>query len=173
MVPEGLEPEEAHVLRPRRRLIARAVIAALALLVPLAIVVFWLAIPRDTWPFVLLVMCGIIGFGVLCANGARRMRVTVGAHGLKIHRLLGPVSRYSAAEINSLVLVDLYQSGTLDTLPHLYLLDASGEVLLRLRGQVWPRSAMERIIDALDVPLERIPDPLTYAEFRRLCSRRA
>jgi len=41
-------------------------------------------------------------------------------------------------------------------------------VLLRLRGQIWPRSALENMIDTLGVSVARPPDPLTMAELARL-----
>ena len=165
---EGHEPTGMQVLRPRRRLITRAVIAGLALLLPLSIVLYWLAIPRDTWLFVLLAQCGVLTLGVLGAHGAHRLHVKVDADGLQIRRLLGRVTHFPLPEIDSLLLIELYQSNTLEVLPQLYLLDSSGKTLLHLRGEFWPGSAMERIVDALDVPVERLPDPISIAELKQL-----
>lgn len=180
MVREGLEPAATHVLRPRQQLAARGLIAALALLVPLLIVLYWLTIPRDTWMFVAAVQLGLTVLAVVALFGVRRMRVAVTASRLESRNLLGRVTAIDTSEIASVVLVDLYQSGTLDTLPHLYLLDSAGAVLLRLRGQVWPRSGLEELIDTLGVAVVRPPDPLTLADLGRLrpqlvrrCARRA
>lgn len=180
MVCEGLEPAVTLVLRPRRKLAARALIAALALLAPLLIVLYWLTIPRDTWMFVAAVQLGLTVLAVVAVFGVRRMCVTVTAAQVESRNLLGRVTAIDTSEISGVVLVNLYQSGTLDTLPHLYLLNAAGAVLLRLRGQVWPRSVLEALIDTLGVAVVRPPDPLTVAELGRLrpqlvlrCARRA
>ncbi|MDJ0350086.1 hypothetical protein [Cryobacterium sp. PH29-G1] len=168
MVHEGTEPGELPVLRTRRQLVARSVVATLSLTVPVLIVLYWLAIPRGTWPYVAAVQLGLTILAVVGILGAKRMRVTVTPHGLECRKLLGRVLRISAADINSVVLVELYQSGTVETLPHLYLLDSAGGVLLRLRGQIWPRSGLENLIDSLDVSVVRPLDPLTMGELARL-----
>ncbi|TFD61556.1 hypothetical protein E3T39_05790 [Cryobacterium suzukii] len=168
MMREGFEPAVRHVLRPRRKLVARSIIAALSLLGPVLIVLYWLTIPRDTWIFVAAVQLGLTILGVMAGLGARKVCVTVTAGRLESRNLLGRVTTFGTAEIASVVLVDLYQSGLVDTLPHLYLLDSAGDVLLRLRGQVWPRSGLENIIDTLGVAVVRPPDPLTVAELGRL-----
>ncbi|TFD66449.1 hypothetical protein [Cryobacterium ruanii] len=156
------------LLRPRRRLVARTVIATLALLVPLSLVMYWLTIPSDTWIFVTVVQFGLVILGAAGVFGARTMCVTVTTERVESRNLLGRVTTLATADITSVVLVNLYQSGTLDTLPHLYLLDSAGEVLLRLRGQVWPRSGLEEMVDTLGVAVVRPPDPLTEADLGRL-----
>ncbi|TFB88435.1 hypothetical protein [Cryobacterium luteum] len=168
MVREGLEPADLHVLRPRKQLVARALIAALSLLLPLLLVLYWLTIPRNTWMFVATVQLGLTILAVVAVCGVRRMTVTVTAARVESRNLLGRVTAFDTSAIASVVLVNLYQSGTLDTLTHLYLLDSAGEVLLRLRGQVWPRSGLEELVDTLGVAVLRPPDPLTMADLGRL-----
>ncbi|SDN40321.1 hypothetical protein SAMN05216368_105155 [Cryobacterium flavum] len=168
MVREGNEPDGMQILRPRRKLVARSIIAALSFIVPLLIVLYWLAIPRDTWMFVAAVQLGLTVLGAVAVFGARNMCVTVTGARLESRDLLGRLTTIGTADIATVVLVDLYQNGTVDTLPHLYLLDAAGDVLLRLRGQFWPRSGFENMIDTLGVTVVRPPDPLTAAELGRL-----
>ncbi len=168
MMREGFEPAVRHVLRPRRKLVKRSIIAALSLLVPVLIVLYWLTIPRNTWIFVAAVQFGLTLLGVIAVFGARRVCVTVAAGRLESRNLLGRVTNFGTAEIASVVLVELYQSEMVETLSHLYLLDSAGDVLLRLRGQVWPRSGLENISDALGVRVVRPPDPLTVSELGRL-----
>lgn len=180
MVRGGNDPGAIEVLRPRRQLVARSIVAALALLVPLFIVLLWLSLPSNTWPWVVEITGGFATLGLIGAISGNKMRVYVNAGGLEIRRLLGRVTTIDAADIAGAVLVDLYQTGTLDALPHLYLLDSAGDVLLHLRGQVWPRSGLESLVYTLGVPIERPPDPLTVSELARLrpqlvhdCRRRA
>jgi hypothetical protein len=161
---DGLEPARCRVLRPKERLILQAIIAVLALFVPLFFVVYWLSIPGQTWTFVLEVQCALTALGMIGAFGVSKMTVRVDTDGLTIQGLLGRVTNVAVADIGSLLLVELYQSGSVDSLPHLYVLDAAGHVLVHLRGQVWARSTIESIIDELDIAALRVPDPLTLVE---------
>ncbi|WP_105033736.1 hypothetical protein [Cryobacterium aureum] len=168
MVREGTEPGGMQILRPRRKLVARSIVAALSFMLPLLIVLYWLAIPRDTWMFVAAVQLGLTVLGVVAVCGARKMCVTVTGTRLESRNLLGRLTTIDTADIASVLLVDVYQNGVVDTLPHLYLLDSAGDVLLRLRGQFWPQSGLENVIDTLGVAVVRPPDPLTLAELGRL-----
>ena len=165
---QGFDPVPGPVFRPRRRIVYRAIIAALALLVPLFLVVFWLSIPSRNWPFVLEIQCGLTALGVIFALGASKMFLRVTPDGLTVFRLLGRQTHVAKADIGSLALVELYQSGTVDCLPHLYLLDSAGEVLVRLSGHVWSRSTLEGVIDELGLAVLRPTEPFTMAELGRL-----
>jgi hypothetical protein len=149
-------------------MVARSTLAAVALLLPLSSVLFWLSLSSGIWPYVLSIIFGISALGLLGAMGGRRMRVSVTADGLEVRRLLGRVTRIGSAEIARIVLVDLYQTGTLEALPHLYVLSSADNVLLHLRGQFWPRSGMETLIDTLGLAVERPPEPLTATDLARL-----
>lgn len=168
MVFEGLEPGVTQILRPRRKLVARSIAAALALLVPLFVVLYWLTVPRGTWLPVAGVQLVVTVLGVLGIIGARGMHVKISALHLDRRNLFGHVTTWSRADIASVVLVDVYQSATVDTLTHLYLLDVNGDVLLHLGGQVWPRSGLERLVDTLGVTVLRPSDPVTVTDLRRL-----
>ena len=168
MVREGPEPVRIRVLRPQGRIVSHTIIAALALFIPLFLVLYWLSIPRQTWPFVLEIQCGFTALGVIFALGVSKITLSVTPDRLSIRSLLGRERHVAIADIDSLVLVELYQSGTVDCLPHLYLLDASGDVLVRLSGHVWSRQSLETVIDELGLTVLRPPDPFTAAELGRL-----
>lgn len=167
-ISNGEEPAQICVLRPRERIVSHAIIAALALFIPLFLVLYWLSIPRQTWPFVLEIQCGFTALGVIFALGVSKMVLSVTPDRLSVRSLLGRETHVATADIDSLVLVELYQSGTVDCLPHLYLLDSAGDVLVHLRGQVWSRSTLESVIDEIDVAVLRPPAPLTVAELGQL-----
>jgi hypothetical protein len=168
MVREGIKPGGPEVFRPRRRLVARSIIAALSLVVPLLIVLYWLTIPSNAWIIVAGVQVVLTVLGLVAVFAVRKIRVTVTPHSLESRNLLGRVTTLSTTDIASGVLVNLYQSGSVETLPHLYLLDADGDVLLRFWGQIWPRSVLENLIDTLGVAVVRLTDPLTEAELGRI-----
>ncbi|WP_146071786.1 MULTISPECIES: hypothetical protein [unclassified Cryobacterium] len=165
---EGLEPVRIRVLRPQERILSHAMIAALALFIPLFLVFYWLSIPRQTWPFVLEIQCGVTALGVIFALGVSKMTLRVAPDRLSVRSLLGRKTRVATADIDSLVLVELYQSESIDCLPYLYLLDSGGDVLVRLNGHVWSRQSLETVIDELGVTVLRPPDPFTAAELGRL-----
>ena len=168
MICNGRDPERIRVLRPRERIVSRAIIAALALFLPLFLVLYWLSIPRQTWPFVLEIQCGLTALSVIFALGVGKMALSVTPDQLSVRRLLGRETHVAIADIDSLVLVELYQSGTVDCLPHLYLLDTAGDVLVRLSGHVWSRQSLETVIDELGLTVLRPPDPFTAAELGRV-----
>ncbi|WP_146070678.1 hypothetical protein [Cryobacterium sp. M91] len=167
-ISDEVEPAQIRVLRPRERIISHAIIAALALFIPLFLVLYWLSIPRQTWPFVLEIQCGFTALGVIFGLGVSKMALRVTPDRLSVRSLLGRETHVATADIGSVVLVELYQSGTADCLPHLYLLDAAGDVLVHLSGQIWSRSTIESAIDQLGVAVLRPPDPLTVAELGQL-----
>jgi hypothetical protein len=76
--------------------------------------------------------------------------------------------RVSVAGAGKALLFDLYQPGTLDTHRQLFLLGGDGRVLLRLRGQLWAQSDIDAFAVVLGAPVERLPQPLSRSEVKRL-----
>ncbi|WP_146069467.1 hypothetical protein [Cryobacterium sp. Y11] len=168
MMHAGSERLQKRVLRPRERIVPHAIIGALALFIPLFAVLYWLSIPRQTWPFVLEAQSGLTTVGAIFVVGVNKMTLKVNTDGLSIRGLLGHRTRLATSTIGSLLLVDLYQSSTVEYLPHLYVLDSDDDVLLHLSGHLWSRSALESVIDGLGIAALRLPDPLTAVELDQL-----
>lgn len=168
MVAGGVKAGRVLVVRANRQVVLRAVIATLALVVPLVILLYWLALPVGNWPLVLAIHFTVSILITVGLVSLRRMWVRVSANGVQLRRLLGRVTHVPASEIASVLLVEIYLVGALDALPHLFLLDSSGEVSLHLHGQIWPHDSMEHILAELSVPVSRIPDPLTMVDLLEL-----
>lgn len=77
----------------------------------------------------------------------------------------GRLIRTPVDRVERALIADTYRVNAPDTLPQLVLWGADGERVLRMRGTFWVPADMERVADAVGVPLERRSDPLTRAEF--------
>ncbi len=157
----------SHALRPHGRLIVQTGLSVLALVAPISAVLFWLTIPTGTWQPVLVAQLVMVAFCALAYLSYTRTVIRVDADGISERGFLGRVTNFSAAEIGSVVLLDLYQSGALDTHPQLFVTGADGRLLVRMRGQYYARGAMDTVVDQLDVPVVRVPEPMTLQELNR------
>ena len=165
---EGVENERTHEIRPLGHLFRQTVIALLAFFVPLFAVLYWLTIPRDLWLPVALgqfVASGIILFGVYAH---RNTCITVSPLGFSERGFFGRTTQHAAATVDTIVLLDMYQSDTLDTYAQLFVTGRNGKVLLRMRGQFWSRTDMETVIEELAAPVLRISAPMTLRELNRM-----
>lgn len=155
------------VLRPHRHLFTRGVVAILALTTPVFAVLYWLSIPTGGWPLVLIAHMLVVGVTILCVYSFFSVTITLGAHGVRERGFFGRVVEVSPAQVGSILLVQLYESSTLDTLPQLFITDTEGRLLIRMRGQFWSLDDMERVAEELDVPVTRPQESMTLAQLRR------
>ena len=154
---ETVVTQQSVVLRPHAHLFTRGIVAVLALTTPVFAVLYWLTIPDGGWPrcsriHILVVVATVLAvlafFGTTIQLAPRQRART---------RVLRPCTDIRPGMVGSVVLLDLYEGSTLDTLPQLFVTDADGRLLLRLRGQFWSREDMERVAEELDVPVTRSP----------------
>ena len=165
---EGVENERAHEIRPLGHLFRHSIIALLAFFVPLFAVLYWLTIPRDLWLPVALGQVLISGFILFGVYAYRNTRIIVSSVGFSERGFFGRTTQHSAASVDSIVLLDMYQSDTLDTYAQLFVTGRNGTVLLRMRGQFWSRADMETVIEELAAPVVRISAPMTLRELNRM-----
>ncbi|PJJ55639.1 hypothetical protein [Compostimonas suwonensis] len=157
----------ARVLRPLGHLFRQGVIAALALLVPLFAVLFWLTIPSGRWVPVLVVLVVVIIVGLFAAISYFTSTFSIDENGVTERGFFGRKVHVSKSEVASIVEADVYHGNTLDTLPHLFICDDEGRALLRMRGQFWSRENMDTLREEFDVPVHFIGEPLTVGELSR------
>ena len=156
-----------HALRPHGRLLLQTGLSVLALVAPVSAVLFWLSIPNGTWRPVLIAQVVLLSICALAYLAYTRTIIRVDAAGISERGFMGMVTNFSAEEIDSIVLLDLYQSGALDTQPQLFVTGADGRLLVRMRGQYYSRGAMDTVIDQLGVPVVRVPEPMTLQDLNR------
>ena len=158
----------AQVLRPHGHLLRQTTLSILAFFAPVFAVLYWLTIPLGEWipvaiaQVVVMLAAGIGIFGFL------RTCIWVDDTGISERGFLGQLTSFSSEQVASVVVLELYQSGAIDTHPQLFVTGADGELLVRMRGQFYSRGAMDTVADELGVPVIRVPDPMTLTELNRL-----
>ena len=158
----------AQVLRPHGHLLRQTTLSILAFFAPVFAVLYWLTIPLGEWAVVAVaqavVMIGAIG-GII---GYLRTSIWVDENGITERGFFGRLASFSREQVGSIVVLELYQSGAIDTHPQLFVTDADGRLLVRMRGQFYSRGAMDMVADELGAPVVRVPDPMTLTELNRL-----
>lgn len=76
--------------------------------------------------------------------------------------------RATAQRVASAALVTVYDEGSLQPRPQLFLLDAAGRTLLRMRGRYWTDDQMRTVAGHFDVPVSEVLEPITRRELRIL-----
>jgi len=157
-----------HQVRPHAHILRQYTFALVASLVPLFALLYWLALSPVVWTHML------IGFVVTCLAwtlayvGHNRAFIRVTDTAITERGFLGRTNVVPIDVVSSIIALELYRSGSLDTYPQLFVIDDEGNLLVRMRGQFWSRDDMEKIVDALDVPVVRVPEPLTLRDLNRL-----
>lgn len=156
------------VLRPHKHLLRETLTIFLAFCVPTFAVLYWLNIPRGSWIPVLVAQVFVTVLYALSMIAAYRVLIRLDETGITERGFFRPSITFPLASVGSVVLLDLYASGALDTTRQLFVTDRDGELLVRMRGQFWSPDDMDTIADEMDVPLVRVPEPMTLADLNRL-----
>jgi hypothetical protein len=155
-----------RVLRPGARLHGQSGLITAALLIPVFTAVFWFAIPRGTWPRVLVALLVVSAVYAIASFLFSRVSIRL-AHDRVSERGFLTTNRLASKRIESVLIVTVYRGQSLETVPQLFLLDTNGDALLRMGGQFWSVDSIEAMASAFDVPVRRIDEPMTRAELRR------
>lgn len=156
------------VLRPHKRIVRETFLVFLAFCAPTFTVLYWLNAPNGAWLPVLIAQIVVTLAYVLSMIAARRVMILVDATGISERGFLRRYTTFPHATVARVVLLNLYASGSLDTNLQLFATDDDGRLLVRMRGQFWSDDDMELLADSLDVPVVRVPEPVTLADLNRL-----
>ncbi len=155
-----------RVLRPRAQILAQARIVVAALTLPIFTAMLWYAIPRGSWPRVVIAF----GFVLLLYAAAvlllRSVSIRV-EHDAVVERGFIARSRVPLKRVASAIVLDVYRGPSSETTRQLFLVDTAGELLLRMRGEFWAGDDIEAVATAVDVPVQRRLDPVTASAVRR------
>ena len=158
----------AQVLRPHGHLLRQTTLSILAFFAPVFAVLYWLTIPLGEWaPVAIAQALVMIGAGIGIA-GYMRTCIWVDETGITERGFFGRTTNFNRDQVASVVVLELYQSGAIDTHPQLFVTGIEGQLLVRMRGQFYSRGAMETVADELGAPVVRVPDPMTLTELNRL-----
>jgi hypothetical protein len=157
-----------HHVRPHAHILRQITLAIAACLIPLFALLYWMTLSAAAWAQILVVTLVLPVALALAVVGHKQAFVEISEEGITERGFLGRTRFVHADTVGSIIILELYRSGSLDTLPQLFVIDTNGRLLLRMRGQFWSRKAMEGIVDALDVPVVRVPEPLSLRDLNRL-----
>ncbi|MCS5736290.1 hypothetical protein [Herbiconiux daphne] len=161
-----LRSSTVTVLRPRAQLSTQTRLVAAALLLPVFAAMLWFAIPRGTW---LRVVIAVVFVAAIYAIGTWMLRgvsIRIGRDGLIERGFFHHDNRIPAKRVATALMLEVYRGVSTETTTQLFLLDSTGELLLRLRGEFWSDRDIETVAHAFDVPVRRLPDPVTSARLR-------
>ena len=161
-------PVRAQVLRPHGHLLRQTTLSIIAFFAPVFAVLYWLTIPVGDWPAVAAAQLAVMVVAAVGIVGFLRTCIWVDDTGVSERGFFGRHTSFPAEQISSVVLLELYQSGTVDSQPQLFVTGQDGELLVRMRGQFYSRGAMDTVADELGVPVVHVPDPMTLSELNRL-----
>jgi len=161
-------PVRAQVLRPHGHLLRQTTLSVIAFFAPVFAVLYWLTIPIGEWLPVAAAQLAVMLAAAVGIFGFLRTCIWVDDTGVSERGFFGRHTSFPSEQVSSVVLLELYQSGTVDSQPQLFVTGQSGELLVRMRGQFYSRGAMDTVADELGVPVVRVPDPMTLSELNRL-----
>jgi hypothetical protein len=155
---------EAVRLRPHSHLLWRGIGGCLAFIIPTFGVLYILTVPDGPWPA--LIVANVVALAVVAAYvvSLNRVAIWAGPEGIAERGILPMVRRYPTEQIDSLVFVNIFHGGWVDTVPQLFVCDRNGKQIMRMRGQFWSSESMLRVAAAIDRPLTEVDHPVSATE---------
>ncbi|MCS5723976.1 hypothetical protein N1028_13030 [Herbiconiux sp. CPCC 203407] len=154
------------LIRPRVQLIRQTRLAAAALILPVFAAMLWFSLPRGTWLRVAIAFAFVLALYLAGSALLRGVSIRLGPDGLVERGFFRRQSRIPAKRIAAAVVIDVYRGVTAETDRQLFLVDTTGELLVRMRGEFWTNEAIETVAAAFEVPVRRAPDPITATQLR-------
>lgn len=161
------EPISGLTLRPHAPIVKLWVVAVLAFVAPILVALYWLAVPDGDWHVVLAAHLSLTVVAVAAAVSYSLVSITVGPGGLRLRDGLARVRSIPSDEIGGLLHVQLSRNAASAPQPHLFVLGTDHRRLARLNGSFWSSHSIDGVIASLPVPVERLPEPMTLAQFNR------
>jgi len=155
-----------RVLRPRAQILAQARIVVAALTLPIFTAMLWYAIPRGSWPRVVIAFGFVLLLYAAAVMLLRSVSISIERDAI-VERGFFARSRVPLKRVATAIVLDVYRGPSTETTRQLFLVDTSGELLLRLRGEFWSADDIDTVAAAVDVPVRRRLDPVTAVSLRR------
>jgi hypothetical protein len=139
-------------LRPLGHVFSQGIIAVVAFMAPVFVVLYFLTIPSGPWRAVLVTQ--VIATIVVVASSVSYFRLAIWVDRTSITEIgfFGRMRRVEARDIESVFVADVFEASGTKTLPQLFVRDASGRTVIRMRGQFWSKESMDRVLAILEVP---------------------
>lgn len=153
-----------HRLRPRRTLFWQGVIACAAFLTPVFAVLYVLTVPTgDGWWIVASMQALATGLIVLAAARFFLATIWVGEGGIAERGYLSPRRHFPIGQVASIVRARTFGHGA-EVIDQLFVCDAEGRCLVRMRGQFWWPRDLDAVVDTLGIPVTVLPEVMTLRE---------
>jgi hypothetical protein len=154
-------------LRPSGRIYRGPLLGIVSFTTPVFGVLYWLAVEQgENWKLVAGVHVAI-GLVVLLAwLFLLQSGIQLTDEGVRERGILGRTRQIPRGDARTALLVDLYMDHSTEIRPNLFITDATGKLLLRMRGQFWTVAQMQLVAKQLDVPIRRRKKPETLTDFR-------
>ncbi|MCY7326846.1 MAG: hypothetical protein LH605_12080 [Microbacteriaceae bacterium] len=157
----------SHLFRPKRDLWLTAWVVWAAVTLPVFLTLYVLTVPAGRWaPFV----GAHVGLLLLFALAAQRLKgagVALAPDGIRERAYFGRVVFTPVDLVASVILIQVFDSLSNDISHQLFIVDANGRTLLRLRGQLWHPTDLKRIASFYSVPVHAPAEVVTWRELRR------
>jgi hypothetical protein len=168
----GRVARSALVVHPFWRRVATTMSVAVGLaIVPPFAALYWLTAATGKWPAVLAVQAVTMLAITAAAIRVRHVVIKIDSRGIRERGYFGRLVVTPPEEIDSVLILSVLAGSSAETTTQLFVLDRHGRTRLRMRGQYWSEDALRDVEHALDVPVQRLPAPLTRRELRVLHGR--
>ncbi|MCU1424877.1 MAG: hypothetical protein JWM51_1168 [Microbacteriaceae bacterium] len=157
-------PPNAIRIRPLARLLRQGLVAATAFFVPVFVVLYFLTVPYGPWVTVLIIQVFVSALIATAYVLYRRVAVWVSPCGVTERGFFGLENHLGIDEIGSIVLVQTYHGGGVETTPQLFVSDKSERRAIRMRGQFWSLEMMDLVRSTLKVPVTELTESLSSRE---------
>lgn len=163
----GQQVEATRVFRPKRILWFGAWMTFAALTLPLFFALYFLTIPTGRWvPFAIAHVVLVLLFAAV-AQRLKAACLVLAPDGIREREYLSRMVFTPVEAIAIVIVVKLADSYGDDASRQLFMLDAEGRTLLRLRGPLWHSAEFDRVIEFYPVPVRFVEPVMTWPEFRR------
>ncbi|WIA99101.1 hypothetical protein [Curtobacterium sp. MCBA15_012] len=155
------------LLRPRRSLVRSTVLSIVFSAVPLAVALVWVSLPVRWWALVatLVVVLAVV-VGVLFVR-LRSAFLGIAADAVVLNGVVSANRRIARDRVDHVVVASTHGSPPDRTVRELLAFDVTGRHLFRMRADVWGDAALDRVVDELDVRVDREPRVVPPAEIAR------
>ncbi len=152
-------------IAPRRSLLISALISIVVVLVPVSALLYWFAIPRGEWLWVVVVQAIVVVAGLTLLLRQLTVDTVVADGELRGRGIFSPMVRVPLEKIATVDIVPVYVGQSPETVPQLLVRDADGRRLYRLRGTFWHARDLAKVAEVLPVSPRIVPEPMSYPEF--------
>lgn len=155
------------LIRPKRDLWLSAWVACIMFTVPVFLSLYLITIPTGRWlPFAVAHLVLLILFAVAVAR-LRGAGIRLSDDGIREREYFSRMVFTSADTVASVIVIRLRDSNSDEISNQLFIVDAAGRTLLRLRGQLWHPHDLNQVMNFYAVPVLRVDAPMTWPQLRR------